>query len=180
MNAIVEIGASRRVSLIRDKRGTSVVEAAVVFPFLLIIGMGIIEFGFVIAQVQSIQVGLKDAARFLAQIDPDQSGQVIPGGNQSYEEFARNQVAASGGSLLRNMSSWGTDDVRVVRRSIANCAAPIGGCEPDKPALLNGFSTIHIVRMETEFSPPGIGLLKIFGLTSLRVPLSHEERVVNG
>ncbi len=49
-----------------DLRGAVLTEALLVFPFIIIFSVGILEFGNVLWQRHQLQTGVRDAARYLA------------------------------------------------------------------------------------------------------------------
>lgn len=60
-------------------RGANLVEFAMVIPLLLILVIGIIEFGFVLAQTNEVGHGAKEGARYAAVSRPDIDGVGGPG-----------------------------------------------------------------------------------------------------
>jgi hypothetical protein len=62
----------------KDK-GANLVEFAMTLPLLLILILGIIEFGFVLAQMNEIGHGAKEGARYAAVSRPDIDGMGGPG-----------------------------------------------------------------------------------------------------
>lgn len=58
-------------SLNRRDRGASLVEFAFVMPFLLLLVLGIIEFGYVFAQLNEVRHGAHEGARLAAVDDAD-------------------------------------------------------------------------------------------------------------
>ena len=59
----------------RDERGASLVEFAVVLPFLLLLIFGMIEFGLIFAQFNEIRHGAREGARYAAVSRPDYDGE---------------------------------------------------------------------------------------------------------
>ena len=53
-----------------DQRGTSTIELAIVLPVLFTIGLGMFEFGYLIYNYHLINVGVRDAARYAAGLQP--------------------------------------------------------------------------------------------------------------
>lgn len=66
-------GLHRRVRNRRDE-GASLVEFAVALPLLLILVLGIIEFGFLLAQMNEMRHGAREGARYAAVSRPDYVG----------------------------------------------------------------------------------------------------------
>jgi Flp pilus assembly protein TadG len=56
------------------ERGASAVEMAMVAPFLLILLLGIIEFGFVFGQYNEVRHSAREGARYAAVGNPDRTG----------------------------------------------------------------------------------------------------------
>ena len=57
---------SKLVKLVRDQTGAAIVEATVLVPVLLILFLGVFEFSYVFYQQQLIEIGVRDAARYLS------------------------------------------------------------------------------------------------------------------
>lgn len=67
-------GGLRRRGRTGRERGASLVEFAVALPLLLILVLGIIEFGFVLAQMNEVRHGAREGARYAAVSRPDFDG----------------------------------------------------------------------------------------------------------
>lgn len=64
-----------RKDVVRNReRGASLVEFAVAMPLLLLLVLGIIEFGFVLAQMNEMRHGAREGARYAAVSHPDYDG----------------------------------------------------------------------------------------------------------
>lgn len=59
---------TRFAKLRRDRRGTAVLEMTIMTPVLLVIGLGVLEFGNLIFKRHMIENGIRDAARYIAGI----------------------------------------------------------------------------------------------------------------
>ena len=57
---------SKLVKLVRDQTGSALVEATVLVPVLLILFLGVFEYSYVFYQQQLIEIGVRDAARYLS------------------------------------------------------------------------------------------------------------------
>lgn len=55
--------------LTRSKRGQSLVEVAILFPVLLVLLSGLLEFGFILNEYLTLQDGIRNAARFSSDSD---------------------------------------------------------------------------------------------------------------
>ena len=63
MTAIARSCRVRRPGLVRDERGQGMVEFALILPVLLLILVGIIEFGLIFYNVSSVRQGVREAGR---------------------------------------------------------------------------------------------------------------------
>ena len=50
----------------KRERGASLVEFALILPFLLVLALGIVEFGFVLGQMNDVRYGAREGARLAA------------------------------------------------------------------------------------------------------------------
>jgi hypothetical protein len=149
----------------RDRSGTSLVETAIVLPFVLMLGFGVIEYGNALYLNHQIETGVRDAARFLArQEDP-------------LAAVAEAKQLALTGSIDggdKRVSAWNDGDITVSLREIAN---PIDETTGERP--YRGADPIKVVRVSTNVVYGGLGGLNMLGSTSvLNFSVSHEERVI--
>jgi len=61
----------------RRERGASAVEMAIVAPFLLILLLGIIEFGFLFGEYNELRHAVREGARYAAVSEPDLNGDAV-------------------------------------------------------------------------------------------------------
>src|SRR5262249_21346603 len=122
-------------------------------------------------QQHLISTGLRDAARYLSrassQCNPNSPNWLID------QAYARN-LAATGsiaGGAAR-VKGWSAAAVRVVCTPIEN---PIG---PDGLSAFRGGPFIFVVTASTRFPDPGLGFLRLLGLNSTVISVSHSERVI--
>jgi hypothetical protein len=152
-------------SFLRNNRGASLVEMALVTPFLLTLGLGIIEFSNALYDHHLITTGVRDAARYLARIDD-------PIADQSKGQ----QLAVYGeiNGTTKRVSWWTTNDVSVTLIPIANAQDPQSGIR-----TYRGGNTINLVRVATDVDHPGLGFLTFLGISSpVKIRVFHEERVI--
>lgn len=55
----------RPLARLADESGVALIEAAIAFPFLVILMAGLFEFGLVFYNFQLVQTGVRDAGRYL-------------------------------------------------------------------------------------------------------------------
>ena len=142
----------------RCVRGSATLEAALVVPFLLSIGLGAAEAGNLVNETHEMKTGLAAGARLLARAaDPE-----------GLEADARN-LAVTGqrtGGLAR-VPGWSPAQVTVSYRWVDNSAQDYTGGD-----------SIRIVRLETAKTYTGLRLLSLFG--GRQVTAFHEERWTGG
>ena len=61
----------------RRERGASAVEMAMVAPFLLILLLGIVEFGFLFGEYNELRHAVREGARYAAVSEPDLNGDSV-------------------------------------------------------------------------------------------------------
>lgn len=142
-----------------DRRGAAIVEFTIVLPFLLVLGLGVFEFGNLLYGYHVITTGLRDSARFLARHDDPMTVQ------QKAKELA---VYGEIGGTTRRLSWWNVGDITVTPRSI-----------PNETRTYRGPDEIKIVKVSTNTVYPGLGLFSVIGLApTLTFSTFHEERVI--
>ena len=156
----------RPQALWSDRAGAALIEFTVVAPFLLVLGLGVIEFGNVLYRHQLILTGVRDAARYLSRVDDP----------NAWATDAK-QLAVYGeiGGATNRVPWWNVGDVTVAVTSIDNPVDPDTGAR-----TYRGGEQILIVRVSTTATYPGVGVLGFLGLgSSLSVSAFHEERVIH-
>lgn len=161
--------------LIREDRGTAVLEAAVTFPLLMTLGFGAFEFSNAFFEHQEITTGVRDAARYFARLPV-----LNPGDNPCDLD----QTAA------KNLAVFGTIDAttppRVPRIDKNNPGWTVGevaiACTPvDNSALTyRGATTLYIIRVTATVPYPQLGFMTAIGLTAPTFTLTHFERWIGG
>ncbi len=145
----------------KDKRGTALLELAVILPVLFTIGLGVFEFGNLIYNLHLINVGVRDAARYAAG---------LPQGSAD---------AAAKNIALRGVVSGGT--YRVSWWNNANTMIAIAYPTTPNP-VVGGAQTYRgpdpIVKVRVTASVPyqALGFLGYLSLGSITLAASHEER----
>ena len=156
----------RSQALWSDRAGTALVEFTIVVPFLLVLGLGMIEFGNVLYRHQLILTGVRDAARYLSRVDDP---------NALATDARQLAVYGEIGGSTNRVSWWNVGDVSVAVTAIDNSVNPDTGAR-----AYRGGDQILIVRVSTTATYPGVGLLGFLGLgSSLSFSAFHEERVIH-
>jgi Flp pilus assembly protein TadG len=150
--------------LLRDDLGAALVEFSLLAPFLFTLAFGMTEFGRFLYQYQMVVEGLRDGARYLARLDPD---------DPTNQANASN-LAATGtidGSGPDRVAGWSAGDVTFAITDVDN---DDGAGNP----LYRGPDTIKVVQATTTFNYVDLGLLDALGLGALSVDATHEQRAI--
>lgn len=144
-----------------DRDGTSVIELAVLLPFLFTLGLGMFEFGNLIYRYHLIAAGVRDAARYAAG---------LPQGTKDTE--AKN-IAVWGLTTAigsKRVPWWNTSTVTVAYRNVSN--ADVSGNK-----LYRGGANITMVTVSTSVPYQSLGFLSTLGLGPITLRARHEERL---
>jgi Flp pilus assembly protein TadG len=139
----------------RCSSGAAAVEAALVMPILILLGLCSADAGAMMLDAHKMKSGVATSARMLARARTP----------ATVETEARN-LAVTGqrtGGTAR-VRGWTTGGVTVSYRNEAN-----GG-------LYNGSGPVRIVRVEGILNYTGFSLLRMAGVTSPVVRVAQEER----
>lgn len=158
-------------SVLQDRDGSALVEAAVIVPVLFVLMFGIYEFSWLFYQQHLISTGLRDASRYLARsVDPcDDNSRDWHAAEENARNLATTGSIAGGASRVKD---WTSDMVIPICQPIAN------------PSTLNGLSayrggpTIYVVTVSTRFADPSLGFFKLLGLQSPVIAVAHSERAI--
>ena len=140
-------------------RGSATVEAAIVVPVLLSLGLGAAEAGNLVNEVPGMKAGLAAGARLLARAPAP----------ESVETEAVNLVVtgSADGSGDPRVTGWKVEHVDVSYRWVDNGANQY-----------TGGAQIRIVRLDTTRPYRGLRLLTLGG--GINLSASHEERWTGG
>jgi TadE-like protein len=157
----------------QDQRGTALIETALALPFLLVLGLGIFEFGNLLYNYHLISSGVRDAARYLARFD---HAVAVTASKEAEAE----RLAVTGSILVGGtprVSWWSTSDVSVSYVPAGGISNPIDPITEQRP--YRGGDTVWIVRVSTDVPYGGLGFLEYLGLGStINFNFSHEERQI--
>lgn len=161
----------------KEEAGSPILEAAVVLPFVLILGLGAIEFGFALYQYQMAAAGLRTAARYLARIPQASWSSTVPGDsrNFTYTQYAQALAVIDPVTASPRVAGWSMSAVQVTSRATNNCVLVQSTCTNP----LRGPTTIYTVVLSTNFTATGLGFTRLLGLSGpVRISMEHEERVI--
>ena len=148
-----------------DERGVILAEALIVVPFITVFAVGILEFGNVFSQRHLLEVGVRDAARYLSRCRP--------GSNESpympcSEDIAKN-IALYGnptGSGRLRVPNWGPDDALDIEFSISDFPA-----KPTEEDTIIVEGTMKFIK-----SPFFEVLSELLDIGDIYISYYHEER----
>ncbi|MCA0997990.1 TadE/TadG family type IV pilus assembly protein [Alloyangia pacifica] len=117
---------------IKDERGTVLVEALMVFPVLMFLSFGLLEFSNVLWERQQMQMGLRDAARYWSRCRSD-----INGAEMFCSETVARNIAFYGnpaGSGRLRVPGWDAADE--ISFDPAKASLPTNASLPGDPSLM--------------------------------------------
>jgi Flp pilus assembly protein TadG len=156
-------------SLSKDTEGSVLIEATLLTPFLVMLIFGMLEFSWYFQKQQLVESGVRDAARYLARVAPENG--TDPCGLTNPVNFAVNarniavNGATSGGTA--RVPGWVPANVVLTCSVIDNSAT-----------TYQGGQSIYIVTASTNFADPALGYFGLLGLTTPNLSASHSERSV--
>lgn len=166
----------------KDERGAALLEMSVVFPVLLTISLGVIEFGNAIYSQHAIFNGVRDAARYVAGLPQvDSTGNSLVSANNTKAiniavwgttTNATSDTCASGSTaamkLSRRVSWWcNASNVAVSYTNFNNAGVK----------LYRGGAIIQTVTVTATVPYQQLGFLSYLGLIAPTLNVSHTERV---
>lgn len=160
-----------------ENAGSPILETAVVLPFILILGLGAIEFGYALYQYQMVASGLRTGARFLARVPQPNWQDTVPGDsrNFTYEQYAKSLAVIDSASGTSRVAGWSMSAVQISINPVGNCVLVQNVCS----RALRGGDTIYTVVVSTDFMPTGLGFIAMLGTAGpLRIVAEHQERVI--
>jgi TadE-like protein len=159
-------------SLWHDRRGSALVEGAIVIPVLMALLFGVYEFSWFFYQQHLITIGLRDAARYLARTADACVEEAVTQRNLQ-EANARNLATTGsiGGGAAR-VSGWGAGMIAIQCTPINN---PISA---DGLKTYRGGDVIYVVTVSTRFAERSLGFFGLLGLQPPIIAASHSERVI--
>ena len=148
-----------------DQRGTAVLEMGLLTPVLLVIGLGVLEFGNLIYKRHLIENGIRDAARYIA-------------GQPTCDKTAGAHLATTGtidGSGAQRVDGWQLQDTDINCRVVTSTYGTV--------TLRSFGGSLQIVEVGStvNYGDIGLGFLTVLdrmglGFSNMSFPVRHEER----
>jgi Flp pilus assembly protein TadG len=163
--------------LIREDRGTAVLEAAVVFPLLMTLGFGAFEFSNAFFEHQEITTGVRDAARYLAREATTAANPTCGTAIPASQGLAQNLAVYGNiaGSTPARVPTWTTGEVAITVTTQANPIDP-NTSEP----TYRGPDPLCIITVKATVPYPQLGFMGAIGLTAPTFTVAHFERWIGG
>ena len=158
--------ANTAAGLARETKGATLLELTVLLPVLVVLALGVNEFGRALHHNHIVNKSVRDAARYLSRVPV-----VCPGGTIDAADatLARNLALTgypSGGSpLISYWTSPGTVSISV-------------SCYNNTTGTFRGNQEIPTVRVSATVPYTDLGMLGALGISSLTLSGAHEEVVV--
>jgi Flp pilus assembly protein TadG len=161
-------------SLWRDTDASALVEATVLTPVLIALFFGVFEFSWYFYNQQLTEIGVRDAARYLARGPYLSSATFVTEGTNPCSDAtnvdAAKNLAVYGntnGSGAVRVRGWAKADVTITCDFYNNNASP-----PDYA----GPGTIYHVTVSTTFADPSLGYFGMLGVSIPGLSASHTQR----
>ena len=151
-------------SIVSNISGSISIEAALVLPFIFMLSIGTIEFGWILAQLESAQSATRVAARIASR------SQVIAEGGGLYGLPSDTSI------IIDNNIAPIFQSAKITNWSTAIDVTPISNVN----GALNGGATIFSITATTSFEPVSIGLLLVIGISLPTIPVQYEVRHAGG
>ena len=168
----------RSSSFQRDIGGAVMLEAAILLPVLLFLGLAAFEFSNVFFQHQAVTAGVRDAARYAART-PRPVGASCEETIESAEVVSAAKNLAVSGDIYTATPSraagWKASDVTITATTIDNPVDAVTGAR-----AYRGPSPICIVRVTSSYTYRKIGVLSGFNFIAPTIAVSHTERWIGG
>lgn len=154
------------------------VEAAILLPALLLLGLTAFEFSNIFFQHQAVTAGVRDAARYAART-PRPTGSSCETAIESTEIVTAAKNLAVSGDIYSaspaRVAGWKASDVTVTATTIAN---PIDASTGS--LTYRGPDPVCVVRVTSSYTYRKIGAPFGFNFIAPTIAVSHTERWIGG
>ena len=150
-----------------DEQGTALVEATLLTPVVLALVLGVFEFAWYFYQQQAIEVGLRDAARYIARIAPS-SDPTCSSGDWPSAQYLATTGSVDTTNTNQRVRGWTPGQVNFTCLALPNTGGYLGG---------DG-TNIYVVQASTNFTALSLGFLGYLGVNPKTIPISHQERTI--
>ena len=145
--------------ILRDDEGSALLEGAIVVPVLFSLIFGVLEFSYYFYQQHLVATGVRDAARYLAQVEDPTAAAA---------QTAAQNLASTGsraGGSFRRVTGFDPAEATITFTFVNNDAA-----------IYRGLPQLRIVHVTGSFTWAPLGFWGFLGLASVNVTVTHSER----
>ena len=145
--------------ILRDDEGSALLEGAIVVPVLFSLIFGVMEFSYYFYQQHLVATGVRDAARYLAQVEDPSAGPA---------QTAAQNLASTGsraGGNFRRVAGFDPAEATITFTFVNNDAA-----------LYRALPQLRIVHVTGSFTWAPLGFWGFLGFASVNVTVTHSER----
>jgi Flp pilus assembly protein TadG len=165
-------------ALWRDSEGSAIIEATLLTPLLFALVLGVFEFSWVFYQQQLIEMGVRDAARYMARI-PITSTATPPDTNPC-DQTDTNGTGALFTTNAGNIALYATTTSSGSTQRVSGWTGPVTiTCTQNTYASGTYAETsIYAIQATTSFTDPTLGLFGYLGLPTPSIIFTHNERYI--
>lgn len=144
-----------------DERGSALIEATVLTPFLCILFFGVFEFSFYFYQQHLMTTGVEDAARYIARAcNPNDTAIWTNAKNLA-------STGSIAGGSYRRVSGWDPGEVTIAINPNVDSGTSYRGSH-------------MVITVTGSFTYVPLGFWGFFGFSVPTVAVSHSERYIGG
>jgi Flp pilus assembly protein TadG len=153
-------------ALWRDTEGSVLLESTILTPVLLTLFLGLYEFSWYFNRQQSVEIGVRDAARYLGAASPNPCTDATL--LTSAKNLATMGVVTPSLTSMPRVPGWSTSNVSISCTTIDNTANTYY-CPATPP-------NCYSVTVQTSFPDPSLSFFSFLGLGTPNLSFSHTER----
>lgn len=150
-----------------NQDGAAVMEFTLLLPFLIMIVLGVLEFGRFLIDYQYIITGVRDATHYLARIEGS-----VTTAHQTTAQNLATTGNVNGGTL--RVPYWNAITVNVA--AVANPIDPLTG----ELTYRNAAGSLETVTVTARITYSGLAFLPALGLEPFVYTVDHQERRIRG
>ena len=134
----------------RTEDGAAVVEMAMVLPLLLLLVLGMIEFGFLFARFNEVRHGVREGARYAAVSNPDLDGSGTAGDIGDVVKATCEAINLPGATITVSMTATGSQRLDNGTITVEADVSPLSGAPIVSGFLPSQLSNSATFRLEQD------------------------------
>jgi Flp pilus assembly protein TadG len=162
----------------RDSEGSALIEATLLTPLLFALILGVFEFSWVFFQQQLIEIGVRDAARYMARIPITSTA--TPQDTNPCDQTDTNGTGASFTTNAGNIALYATTTSSGSTQRVSGWTGPVTvSCQANTYSSgTYAETTIYTIQATTSFTDPTLGFFGLLGLPAPSITFTHNERYI--